>query len=276
MLRRGVFDYGGKSLKKKEPIDEFTRRRLERQRRIRKRRLFIFFCFMLFLLLCTAVVLSFTVFFPIEKINASGSTVYTAEQLEAECGVEKGDNLLSVSRAGITAKLKKRLPYVESVKLKKKLPDTLSITVTDAEEYCCYELDGKYYTVSRVGWVLKQGDSPPEGVFTVKGCKAECAVGTELAFEKERESELVTEIIEALSEKEIKIDYIDISDLISLKIGVEGRFTVELGTSNYIDGKINHLSGMLSSIGEEKQGKINLSMWTDTDTKGTFVEGKNE
>lgn len=263
-------------MSRQQPRDEFIRKRMERQKKIRKRRLIVFFIFLIILLLCVGIALSLTVFFPIEKINISGSKVYTSKQIEDASGVDIGDNLFVLTKSGIEMQLKEKLPYVEKIKLKRQLPDTLNITVTDADEYACYVVDGKYYTVSKSGWVLKQTAEAPENLFMISGSKAECNVGSEIVFKEEKEEQLLLELMNTLSLKKIKTDYIDITDSISLKIGVEGRFTVELGTSNNIEEKINHLNGMLESLGEEKTGKINLSMWTSNNTTGTFVEGKIE
>lgn len=256
--------------------DEFIRKRVERQRRIRKRRLIIFFIFFIFTLICTGIALSLTVFFPIEKINISGSSVYEAKQIEAVSGIEIGDNLFVLSKSGIENKLRKQLPYIETITLKRELPGTINITVTDADEFAVYMSDSGYYTVSKSGWVLNRSNQKPENLFYVTGADIECEIGSEMIFLEEKQKEILTSISDSLSKKKITTDYININDITSLKIGVEGRFSVELGNANNLEEKINHLSGMLKNIGETRTGKINLSMWQKGDTKGTFVEGKLE
>jgi len=260
-------------LSREQPRDEFIRKRIERQKRIRKRRLIIFFIFLIILLLCTGVILSLTVFFPIENINISGSKVYTATEIGKSDGIEKGDNLFTVSRSGIEKKLREELPYIETVEIKRQLPGTLNITVTDADEFSAYHFKGRYYTVSKSGWVLKRSKRQPKKLFTVTGAEVKCKVGTQIRFTDEKQKEFLTKLTHSLSKKNISVDYIDISDSTSLEVGVEGRFTVLLGTANDVEEKINHLSGMIENISKKKTGKINLSMWSSSDTKGTFVEG---
>lgn len=259
-----------------EAKDEFLRRRLERQRKIRKRRICIFFFFFILILLCIGAVLCFTVLFPIEKINISGSEKYTAEQIAEACTVKVGDNLFNFTESGVEAELSKKLPYVEKIKIKRHFSGILDITVTDASEYACYNTDGKYFTVSSAGKVLKQTDSATEGFFCITGAAAVCEIGSNIEFSDEKSEELISEITEALTAKKIKTDYIDISDTVAITVGVEGRFKVLLGNANSLEEKINHLGGMLESIGDGKTGKINLSMWTSSDTRGTFVEGQIE
>ena len=110
--------------------DEFLRKRKARQRKIRRRRIKV----LLFVLAVgVGVILSLTVFFKIESISASGSSKYSAEQIIAATGIKKGDNLFisSVNEE----KLKTKLPYIEKVTVKRKLPGTYTLKVTDAAEY---------------------------------------------------------------------------------------------------------------------------------------------
>lgn len=263
-------------MKREVPRDEFIRKRMERQRRIRKRRLTIFFCFLIIMLLCVGVTLSLTVFFPIEDLSASGSAVYTSEQILKASGVKKGDNLFSTSRSQTEARLKEKLPYIDGVVFERALPGTLKITVTDAEEYACLCVGGRYYTVSQSGWVLKENSETPENLFSVFGLKVECKVGSAVVVEAEDDSELVERIVTALKQSKLNINFVDITENVSLSIKVEGRFEVNLGTANNIEEKVKHLAAMIESIGPEKSGLINLSMWTSNNTKGTFVEKHTE
>ena len=79
--------------------DEFIKKRIERQKKIRKRRLTAFFAIFIIMLLCVGAVLSFTVFFPIESISIKGSEIYTAEEILKASNITKGDNLFAINRA---------------------------------------------------------------------------------------------------------------------------------------------------------------------------------
>ena len=144
------------------------------------------------------------------------------------------------------------------------------MNVTDAEEFAAYNKGELYYTVSEGGWILKKDLQPPEDIYVVMGVDIKCKVGTQIIFNDEEQENLVKEISQYLSANKLHIDYIDVTDKLSIYVGIEDRFTVELGTSNYTKEKINHLAGMVEKIPEENGGKINLSMWTTDNTQGTF------
>ena len=107
-------------MKKENVRDDFARKRAERQRKIRKRRLTAFFVFLVILMLCVGVVLSFTVFFPIKNITVTGSKIYSSEEIIKISGIEAGDNLFAVNENSAENQLKKNLPYIESIKFNRK------------------------------------------------------------------------------------------------------------------------------------------------------------
>lgn len=249
--------------------DEFLRKRKARQRKIRRRRIKIFLVLLLLLAVGAGVILSLSVFFKIESISASGSSKYSAEEIIAASGIKKGDNLF-VSSVN-DEKLKRKLPYIEKITVKRSLPATFTIKVTDAEEYVCYLSGNKYYPVSRSGRVLSKTDEKPEGIPEISAGGLTLKVGRKLAFAKEKTENTLNEIFENAEKTEIRITRVDITDELAITLGVDGRFTVNLGTSNYIDKKFAHLSSMMKNMDASAAGKINLSMWTPSNTEGSFV-----
>lgn len=258
-------------MKREVTRDEFIRKRIERQRRIRKRRLIAFFVIFIITLLCVGAVLCFTVFFPIVNITAKGSKIYSAEEILIECDIKKGENLFSVNRAKTENRLKTKLPFIEGISFNRELPGNLIITVKDAEEFACYVVDGVFYTVSAKGWVLEKNIEQPENLLIINAPNIKCKVGSEIEFKDGTQKDFVDGLITALNEEKLIANGVDITDALSIKLKVENRFEVNLGTANNLAEKISHLKGMIKEIPDEKVGKINLSMWTSDNKNGTFV-----
>lgn len=263
-------------MKKEIPRDEFIRKRMERQRRIRKRRLIVFFIFFIITAICVGITLSLTVFFPIENISIKGSKIYTSEEILNFSGIEKGENLFTVSREKAEKSLKKALPYIEKIEFKRSLPSSLAITVRDAKEFICYETENRYFTVSESGWVLSETAEPHKKLILVKVKDIECSVGAELKFKEDTAKPIIDKIISEIAKEKINLNVIDVTDALSIKIDIENRFNVDLGKNDNLDRKIKHLSEMIKKIPSEKSGNINLSMWTTTNTQGTFKEKKSK
>lgn len=254
--------------------DEFTRKRKARQRKIRKRRIKIFIGFLVVALLITGAALSLTVLFPIDSITVTGSEKYTAEEILSAAGIKKGDNLFT-AKADASA-MAKKLPYVQSVQTVRKLPGSLTLKVKDAAEYACYKADGKYFTVSRSLHVLNRCDEPPENMLLILAGNVSCKVGEDVQYGDNKAGGLIEQIEKSAEEYSLTLNRIDITDELAISVKTEGRFVVNFGTSNGLDGKFAHLASMIKNIDAQKTGTVNLSMWSSSNTEGTFVEGTAE
>ncbi len=262
-------------MKKEISRDEFLKKRAERQRKIRKRRLKAFFLIFTVLILCIGIVLSLTVLFPIKKISATGSKIYSEEQILKISGISLEDNLFAVSEGKTEKILKANLPYIESVIFERNIPDNLKIKVKDAVEFACYNINGRYYKVSSSGWVLSKESEASTDILNINADKVKCKVGSQIVFENEETKPLIDSIILSLKENKIDTQLIDVTNDIKINLYVENRFNVDLGSPNYITEKINHLNGMIQGIPEEYKGKIDLSMWTNDNRKAPFRKENN-
>lgn len=250
---------------------DVERRRKARQRKARRRRLKIFFSFLIVISIITLAIMCFTVFFPIKRINVSGSEIYSKSEIIKASGLTTDDNLFVVSEEKIEETIRKKLPYIDSVKLKRHLPDAVILNVVDAKEYSCFKTDDRYYIISESGYVLSKQNECPKNVFEIITNGVKCTVGEQVEYKNLSEKELVSTLTDELSKNEINIDKIDVSNLLSISVSVENKFNVNLGTNEYMSEKIAHLKSMINSIGD-RSGEINLSMWTPENSQGSYVD----
>lgn len=90
----------------------------------------VFFSLLFVLMIITLAILSMTVFFNAETIEVTGNTRYTAEELLEKGDLKIGQNLFRLDKFEVIDRMK-TLPYVKEVTIKRKLPNTLSITVEE-------------------------------------------------------------------------------------------------------------------------------------------------
>ncbi len=250
---------------------DVQKRRKARQKKARRRRLKIFFIMFILIAIITLITMCFTTFFPIKRINVSGGKIYTKAEIIKASELTTNDNLFVVSQEKIEQKIRKKLPYVDSIKLKRNLPDALIITVDDAKEYSCFMVDNKYYIISQNGYVLKSQSEVPENVFEIVTSGVNCKIGNKIEYKNIAEQEMILKITTLLEKQNINIDKIDVSNILNINVMVENKFSVNFGNDEYLEQKIAHLSGMIESIGD-RTGDINLSMWTPEKSQGSFVE----
>ena len=102
----------------------------QRKRKRKKRAKVVFFSLLFVLMIITLAILSMTVFFNAETIEVTGNTRYTAEELLEKGDLKIGQNLFRLDKFEVIDRMK-ILPYVKEVTIKRKLPNTLSITVEE-------------------------------------------------------------------------------------------------------------------------------------------------
>ena len=111
--------------------------------------------FLLHLLSVIAVVLALlfgmSIFFKVDTVCVAGTSKYTAHDVERASGIRNGENLLTIRKARISSNIQSKLPYVDTVRVGIKLPDTVLIEVKELEVVYAAE-------VSDGSWMLIRSD----------------------------------------------------------------------------------------------------------------------
>ncbi len=102
----------------------------QKKKKRKKRAKVVFFGLLFVLMIITLAILSMTVFFNAEEITVSGNTHYTAQQLLDQGGLTIGQNLFRLDKFEVIDQMKE-FPYIKEVTIKRKLPNTLVITVEE-------------------------------------------------------------------------------------------------------------------------------------------------
>lgn len=254
----------------KKALTEIELKRKMRRKKIRKRRIKVFLCFLLVISIGIFCFLLKTRLFPVKKIVAKGSEIYSSEQIIKSSDINKKTPILSISEKKLKKTLSKKMPYIEDLKVKIDFPESVTITVIDAKEYYAFKTIDGYFAVSKKLNVLNLYPEKPENTVEVYANDLKLKIGQLVGFKDISQKELFELIIKQIDDNKIKLNSIDITDSVRLTVFVEDRFEVNLGNKDNLVEKIRHLSGMISEIGDRK-GKINLEMWSKNDSKGTFI-----
>lgn len=137
-----------------------------------------------------ALLLGLSIFFKVEKVEVSGCDKYTAYQVQQASGIEPGEQLLTFSRARAASKILADLPYIRSVRIGIRLPDTVTIEIVESTVgYAVEDHSGSWWLMDCQGKILEQVDTP-DGHPTISGVKlASPEVGMQAAaYEDGQES----------------------------------------------------------------------------------------
>ena len=118
-----------------------------------------------------AVVLAMTfgmsIFFKVENVTVSGAEKYDAWTVMEASGIQKGDNLLSFGKAKACGRITTALPYVETVRIGIKLPDTVNIEISELDVvYAAKDGADNWWLITSEGKVIEQVDSATAGEYT--------------------------------------------------------------------------------------------------------------
>lgn len=115
------------------------------------------------------VVLSLTMFFDISAVVASGSKIYSKDEIKTACSIEVGENLFLADTKKAEAMIEANLPYVYEAEITRELPGTINIKVTDASPvYSIKKTDKTYILLDDNFKVLETDAKKAKGVFVNK------------------------------------------------------------------------------------------------------------
>ena len=236
-----------------------------------------------------ALVLGLSIFFKVEHITVSGVDVYSEWAIQEKCGINIGDNLLTLSHAKSAAMIKANLPYVKSVRFGIKLPDTVNIMIEEEDVvYAIKDQNGTWWLMNSDGEIVEMGNNSKASNHTqVLGVTLESPVAGQkgiavenIPTETDASGELVPvtitgaqrlraalQILKALEDNDIvgsaaSVDVTRIEDII-LWYGT--RYQVNLGDSSRLDYKIACMNDVILQMSDYQSGILDISfnIWTD-------------
>lgn len=242
------------------------------KKRARLKKGFIVF-FLLFVLCATLVTLSLTVFFKTEQLKVSGNTIYESNEILETAGIKTGTNMFLVFDSAVEKRLMAKHPFIESVKLKRTLPDKIEIKITESTEYYCYKYAGQFFTASKDNKVLAKYSSAPAGLVDVSANSlTNLSIGKKVEFTNEEEKNYLTKLLNTLSEYNLSVTSVDVTDMLAIKVTISDRIDVNFGGQTELEGKTAHLVTLIKNLDENIRGSVNLSVWSPTKDEAYFVK----
>lgn len=206
-----------------------------RRRASRRQRFFHAVGRVVFLLvLLAAATLALTVFFKVDTITVEGAMKYRAEEIVAGMDVKQGDNLYLWNKVKVSDALLERFPYLETVQIRRHLPNALVVTVTECTAAVAVPSDGGYLYLSEQGKVLEQS-AQNNGLPVVVGMTLSGALpGQMLSADASDEVGALLTILQTMDAAEMLdgLSFINLSDLHDIRIGYQDRFDIQIGTIN--------------------------------------------
>lgn len=229
-----------------------------------------------------ALTLGMSIFFKVGTVTVSGSEKYTPWMIMEASGIREGDNLLTLSKPKISGKIISSLPYVESVRVGIRLPDTVHIEIKELDVvYAAKDTAGKWWALTSAGRVVEQVDGAKAGEctkllgFTLDAPQVgQTAKAWEAPAETDAEGETVPaaalnrdrlsaalNIAEYLEQNNIIGQAVSVNteDLYGIELWYGDRFQVLLGDTTGLSYKISSMKAAIDSLPGYESGVLDAS-----------------
>ncbi|MDD2189439.1 MAG: FtsQ-type POTRA domain-containing protein [Eubacteriales bacterium] len=216
-----------------------------RKKRKRKKKHYLL-KFVILLALATGLYFFFSSsMFDIQKITVEDNSHYTTEQLISLAGAKTGENLFDAS----LSKMKEKLladPYIKNVKLKKRLPAEVVISVEERKEDAAVPYGSRYILIDSEGMVLRISDVEPAITLLTGMVVINMEPGTPLEVEQNALLTDTLKLLQQAKEHELYFKKIDISNLV-IKAHIYDQLICE-GTAENIMDNLDSLQDVLYDL----------------------------
>lgn len=233
-----------------------------RKKKIKRR----FFVFSILLIIISAALAFNLKTFDIKEIFVKNNVKVTNDDIINLSGINIGDNIFYVS----FYKSKKNIltdPYIKTVKLKRKLPSSIEISVTERFEAVYFEKENSFYILDETGVFLKKSSEAP-ALLKIKGIENKVSYEkNSILFKDSRYKDVIEKfnILNSANSTKYKFKAVDLSSLVNIKLYIN-NMEIRLGSDEDLLNKVNTAVSMMSKDGMSlEKGYIDVSF------KGTPV-----
>lgn len=189
----------------------------------------------------------------IETVIIDGSSIYTAEQIQAAAGIQRGKNMLSLREKKVKKEITKKLPYIKDVKMEYDLPDTVILTIKATTDKYVITGQNSWLTLDTDGKIISDKKQKiKNGMFRVDGFDEQSfSQGDTYVPEGDnKERYRLMEKMVALFEKSdvVQTAVIDLKNTEDVIITIDGKIAVYLGDCKNLEEKIPYTSGIIAEV----------------------------
>ena len=190
----------------------------------------------------------------------------------AASGLSTGGNLYFLNKYDVKEAIFAALPYVEEIRINRKLPDTLLIELRECKAVAGIRDGGGVWLISDQGKLLEQAAAPPEGCPLVTGAALIEPVASkpmDLGADAAYRGGVVLTLLRESAERDMRgnIGEIDMADETALSFTYLGRFTVRFPWTADAAYKLESIATVVERLEDNETGRIDLM----TEGKASFI-----
>ncbi|MBO7217518.1 MAG: hypothetical protein J6V50_02335, partial [Clostridia bacterium] len=173
----------------------------------------------------------------------------------------------------LSEKLSVTLPYVSKIEITREFPTTLKIKVYEAYEEKAFYRDSLFYSADKNGKILNEYYERPDGLpITIAAKNDRLEKGYNYAAENETGVAIESAVFEFAKSRGINVTLVNATDIYRSYFIVDDSVLVLLGSSTYLDRKLDFLPKTLKSIGDANHNVIDISGWSPDNNEAISYE----
>lgn len=203
-----------------------------------------------------------TVFFRLENYEIVGSTRYGRTDIIVATGLEKGDNLYFFNKFSVQKDMLSKLPYIGEIRLTRKLPKTLVITIKETGAAVAIQDGGGYVLVDAAGKVLERTAEPGSAAVVTGVELADVRPGDPMTTVLPRQGKTLSELLSVLASHGLieRVSAVTMEGAYSVTLTYMEKIEVRLGMDNgKTERKIRALGEVLANLPGDTAGVLDMT-----------------
>lgn len=245
-----------------------------------------------------ALIFGMAIFFRVKEVTVAGMNKYSYWDVREAAGIQDGENLLTLSEAKVSSSILAKLPYVKSVRVGIKLPDTVKIEVEELDVvYAVNAADGAWWLMRYDGMVVdKTNPADAEQYTKILGVALDAPEVGQMAVAAEPVQESTDEagetlptvpvtvraseqldgalrVIRELEDRGIfgEVVSVDVTGLSQIELWYGDRFQILLGDTSYLREKLNWaITAIETKLSSYDSGILDVSQTVQPDPESDY------
>ncbi len=231
-------------------------RRLYKQKKKNRFRTRFYVLATCIVLLIGWLILSNSGLFTIDVIEVKGNSHYTAEEIINIGHATSGRNIIYKANIKEVTEFLEQNPYIRKAEVRRKLPSTLVIKVTERKERLAFKYDDDYLVMDEDGILLKKTRNKPKTTIIQGVVVSKIKLGERIGTENSRRMDSVLEIIKMMIKSDLYYVKLDISNEKEVKAYIYDTLVVKTDydtlMTNMENGKLHLVMEKLFEDGIER------------------------
>ena len=170
---------------------------------------------LIFLLICGGIFLFLrSDYFIIKDIEVEGNTYYTDSEIKRIAEAKTGNNIIFNAEIDRMEGNLEQNPFFKTIKIKRKLPNTLVIEVEERTQMAAIEFGDKYVVIDEEGVVLRMTHVDPKVTILTGLTISKMDIGEPLEAEEKENLSMTLRMLKTMQEGDLYFKMIDVSKVV--------------------------------------------------------------